>query len=167
MESILVAYFMRRGHRHSASQRVADDIATALLEKEYSSVEFPITPIESYPVENPSEFDAIVRMEKSRHLRPQLTHKVGLWKQYETVILVAPNWDGDIPMGVYSFLDDYDFSGKKIIPVIVHSGDGGESIRESIRKYMSGCDVYDGVDISSDEANDDKEVAKVVAAAIQ
>ncbi len=167
MESILIAYFMRKGHRHSASQRVADDIATALLEKEYSSVEYAITPIEDYPVENPSEFDAVVRMEKARHLRPALTHRVGLWKNYKTVIIVAPNWDGDMPMGVYSFLDDYDFNGKRIIPVIVHSGDGGVAIRKALRDYMPMCDVLDGVDIAHDEANDDREVARVVAATLQ
>lgn len=157
---------MRKGHRHSASQRVADDIATALLEKEYSSVEYAITPVESYPVEDPAEFDAVVRMEKARHLRPSLTHKIGLWNNYSTIIIVAPNWNGDMPMGVYSFLDDYDFGGKRIIPVIVHCGDGGEEIRENLRKYMPMCDVYDGVDIAGDEANDGKEVARVVAATI-
>ena len=156
MESILIAYFMRKGHRHSASQRVADDIATALLEKEYSSVEYAITPIEDYPVENPSEFDAVVRMEKARHLRPALTHRVGLWKNYKTVIIVAPNWD-----------DDYDFNGKRIIPVIVHSGDGGVAIRKALRDYMPMCDVLDGVDIAHDEANDDREVARAAAATLQ
>ena len=33
-----------------------------------------------------------------------------------------PNWWADLPMAVYSFFDEYDFSGKTIIPFNVHNG---------------------------------------------
>lgn len=166
MDNILIAYFVRKSHASSFSKRVADDIAAALLEKGRASVEYAMTPVESYPVDNPAEFDQIVRLEKTNHLRPALTHRVGRWNDYKTIIIVAPNWDGDYPMGVYSFLDDYDFSGRRIIPVVVHNGDEGKTIRQEVREYMSEADVFDGVDIPQGSAVDPQAVAKVVATAI-
>ena len=41
--------------------------------------------------------------------------------------MVYPVWWYTVPMPIYSLLDEYDFSGKTIIPVIAHAGsrDGG------------------------------------------
>jgi len=35
-----------------------------------------------------------------------------------------PNWWGDMPMILYSFLDDYDMSGKTIVPFVTSGGSG-------------------------------------------
>lgn len=159
-DNILIAYYMHKGHSTSTSRRIADDIATGLLEKEYSSVEFAITPVEEFPTHN-RLFEEQVKMEKKNHFRPTLTGRVGKFDTYDTIILVAPNWYGDVPMGVYSFLDEYDFAGKRVFPVICHGGDGGAEIREAIRKYLPKADVADGVDIP-DSVEDDKEVKEAV-----
>ena len=42
--------------------------------------------------------------------------------QYDTVLLGYPNWWASIPMPVASFLEEYDFSGKTIIPFCSHGG---------------------------------------------
>lgn len=45
-------------------------------------------------------------------------------EEYDTIFLGFPNWYGDMPMAVYSFLDEYDLAGKKIY-LFNSSGGGG------------------------------------------
>ena len=40
------------------------------------------------------------------------------------IFLGYPNWNVDLPMPLYTFLEQYDFSGKTIIPFTVHGGSG-------------------------------------------
>lgn len=42
--------------------------------------------------------------------------------QYDTVFIGYPNWWASIPMPVASFLEEYDFSGKTIVPFCSHGG---------------------------------------------
>ena len=35
-----------------------------------------------------------------------------------------PNWWGDLPQAVVTFLEEYDFSGKNILPLCTHEGSG-------------------------------------------
>lgn len=56
--------------------------------------------------------------------RPELKTKIApeKWKEYGTVIIGYPNWWASIPMPVATFLESYDFSGKKIVPFCSHGG---------------------------------------------
>lgn len=164
-DKILIAYFQQKNHNNSRCKQIAGDISTALLEKEYSSVEFAIRPVEEYPADK-AEFEAIVKQEKESHYRPALVGKAGRFDDYKVIILVAPNWYDDVPMAVYSFLDEYDFGGTTIIPVICHGGGGGKQVAEEIRKYMPMVFVRPGVEID-DVAEDGKEVAEIVKQTIE
>ena len=46
------------------------------------------------------------------------------FEQYDIIILGYPNWWADLPMPVYTFLEEYDFGGKTIIPFVTHGGSG-------------------------------------------
>ena len=37
---------------------------------------------------------------------------------YNVIFLGYPNWYGTMPMLMYTFLEEYDFSGKTIIPFV-------------------------------------------------
>ncbi|MDE6143646.1 MAG: hypothetical protein K2F94_06190 [Muribaculaceae bacterium] len=163
-DKILIAYFEQKNHQNSKCRRVADDISTALFEKEYTCTEFSITPVESYPVDNREEFDRIVHDEIENDARPSVLGGPGAFYQYHVVVLVIPNWFDNAPMAVYSFLDMHDFADKVVIPVVCHSGDGGEAIRESIRLYMPMADVLTGADVVSDA--DDSHIVDGVAAQV-
>ena len=78
----------------------------------------------------PAEYNAMADMAKAQRdngEHPALTSKIENLADYDTVFLVYPVWWYTVPMPIYSLLDEYDFSGKTIIPVITHegSGDGG------------------------------------------
>lgn len=78
----------------------------------------------------PAEYNAMADMAKAQRdndERPALKSKIENFADYDTVFLVYPVWWYTVPMPIYSLLDEYDFSGKTIIPVITHAGsrDGG------------------------------------------
>ena len=60
--------------------------------------------------------------EQDENARPEMTEHIENLDQYDTVFIGYPNWWADLPMAVYSFFDEYDFSGKTIIPFNVHNG---------------------------------------------
>ena len=60
--------------------------------------------------------------EQDENARPELTSHIENLDQYDTIFIGYPNWWADLPMAVYSFFDEYDFSGKTIIPFNVHNG---------------------------------------------
>lgn len=62
--------------------------------------------------------------EKRANARPELSSHIEDLDRYDTIFLGFPNWWGDMPMAVYSFLDEYDFSGKTIVPFVTSGGSG-------------------------------------------
>lgn len=75
----------------------------------------------------PSDYDELVdygREEPDEDSRPTLSSHVENMDEYDVVFLGYPNWWFDMPMAVYSFLDEYDFSGKTNIPFCTHGGSG-------------------------------------------
>ncbi len=159
-DKILVAYFIQKGKETSGSKKVADMIVAALKEKGHDSTQFAITPTEIYP-EDKANFELVTRLEKDNRHRPEIVDKVGKMQDYKYVVLVAPNWYDDVPMAVYKFFDEYDFGGKRVVPVINHDGTGHDKVRESIRHFLPHTWVTEGVGITA--ASDD---AAAVAEAI-
>jgi len=98
--------------------------------------------------------------------RPQLTAKVENMDQYDTIILGYPCWWGLPPMAVFTFLDSYDFSGKKIVPFCSHEGSGmGGSLRQ-LKLSVPDADITSGVAIHGAAASHcDREVAAIIAQA--
>ncbi len=64
--------------------------------------------------------------EKAERARPQLLYHVDNMEDYDIVFLGFPNWWYTVPMAVHSFLEEYDFSGKTVVPFVTH-GTGGLS----------------------------------------
>lgn len=74
-----------------------------------------------YPT-NGGELIDYAAQEQDENARPELTSHIENLDQYDTIFIGYPNWWADLPMAVYSFFDEYDFSGKTIIPFNVHNG---------------------------------------------
>ncbi len=74
-----------------------------------------------YPTDGGELIDYAAQ-EQDENARPELTSHIENPDQYDTIFIGYPNWWADLPMAVYSFFDEYDFSGKTIIPFNVHNG---------------------------------------------
>ena len=84
---------------------------------------FRIETVEEYPLGHDPLVDQAAD-EQDENKRPKLLNHVDNFEQYETIILGYPNWWADLPMPVYTFLEEYDFGGKTIIPFVTHGGSG-------------------------------------------
>ena len=75
--------------------------------------------------------------------------------QYATILLGYPNWWGDMPMPLYTFLEENDFAGKTIIPFTVHGGSGFSNTVDTIAQLQPDAQVSsDGLSISRNDVAD-------------
>ena len=110
---------------------------------------FSILTTEQYPDNYDDTLDA-AQAEKCS--RPELASHIDSLDSYDTVFLGYPNWWGDMPMAVYSFLDEYDLSGKTIVPFVSSGGSGFSSTIRAIENAEPDATVLEGLSISASRA---------------
>ena len=70
--------------------------------------------------------------------RPEIAGTVADMASYDTVIVGFPIWWGVAPRIIETFLESYDFSGKKIIPFCTSGGSGVGRSDTALHKNVSG-----------------------------
>lgn len=120
---------------------------------------FRIETTEDYPLDHDPLVDQAAD-EQDENLRPELQDHIEDLGQYDTVILGFPNWWADLPMPVYTFLEEYDFSGKTIIPFVTHGGSGFSGTEDTITELQPDAAVSDNTLSLSrgDVANSEEEI---------
>ena len=87
--------------------------------------------------------------EKAENARPELAGQIENLEDYDVIFLGYPNWNADLPMPLYTFLEQYDFSGKTIIPFTTHGGSGFSRTIQTIQELQPGATIVeDGLSIS-------------------
>ena len=85
--------------------------------------------------------------------------------EYSTVILAYPNYWGTMPMAVFTFLENFDFSGKTILPLCTNEGSGMGGSERDIKRTCPSANVGSGLSvIGSEAANAGSRVKKWLAA---
>lgn len=108
---------------------------------------FSIETVKQYP-EMYRPTTEVAQEEQNDNARPELKTTVPNMDEYENIVLIYPMWWGDMPMGVWTFLESYDFSGKTIYPISTHLGSGMGSSIATIQKLVKGADIKDGLEVS-------------------
>ena len=85
------------------------------------------------------------REDRRENARPKLVSLLQSLDNYDDIYLGYPNYWGTMPMVVYTFLEAYDFTGKKIHPFCTHEGSGLSSTEQDIRKTAKGAEVTKGL----------------------
>lgn len=81
--------------------------------------------------------------------RPELKTRIADMTRYGVIFLGYPNWWGTMPMPIASFLEQYDFSGKTIVPFASSGGSGpGRSVADIIRLCPSAI-IAEGLAVRS------------------
>ena len=84
--------------------------------------------------------------------RPELISMPASIEEYDTVILAYPNYWGTMPMAVFTFLENFDFSGKTILPLCTNEGSGMGGSERDIKKTCPGAVVKRGLAVTGSEA---------------
>lgn len=104
---------------------------------------FPIVVTEPYP-DNYDECLDRAADEKAENARPKLADHLNNIDDYDVVFLGFPNWWYTVPMVVFSFIEEYDLSGKTIVPFCAH-GTGGiaGSVRDMTAALPDSAEVLE------------------------
>lgn len=118
---------------------------------------FRIETKEKYPLEHETLVNQ-AKEEQNEEVRPELATHIENVEQYDIIFLGYPNWWGDMPQPLYTFLEEYDFSGKTIIPFNSHGGSGFSNTIEEIKKLQPNATVKDdGLSISRNDVADSEQ----------
>ena len=101
---------------------------------------FRIETVQQYPLEHEALVDQAAQ-EQDADARPELATHIENLEQYDTIFLGYPNWWGDMPQALYTFLEEYDFSGKTIIPFCPHGGSGFSRTESTIAELQHDATV--------------------------
>ncbi|MBD5104838.1 MAG: flavodoxin [Ruminococcaceae bacterium] len=158
---ILVAFFSRADENYGVGyiEKGNTHIIADMIAEEIGADSFEIVRVTPYP----EEYDACTdeaQQEKNANARPELTAEIENFGDYDTVFLGYPNWWGDMPMPVYTFLESYDFSGKTVIPFCTHAGSGLSGTVNTLKSKLNGATVLDGLAIAGTTAQNDQDNAK-------
>nr|WP_314466342.1 flavodoxin [uncultured Clostridium sp.] len=129
------------------------------IQKQIGGDSFQIITEKSYPVDH-KEASAIAEEEMRSDVRPALTTHVENMDDYDVVFLGYPIWWYIEPMAIRTFLEDYDFSGKTIIPFCTSLGvDVNESV-ENIKKLCPDATVLDGLRLSTGQEDVSEDISE-------
>lgn len=151
----LVVYFSRTGENYGVGEiSVGNTAMMADYIAEYTSADkFEIVPVKPYP-NNYQETVDIATEERNSNARPEYVGDIDI-AYYDIIFLGYPIWWSDMPMIVYSFLDNHDFSGKMVIPFNTHEGSGSSGTYQKLQSELSGATVRDGLALSGSTARTD------------
>ncbi len=135
--NVLIAYFSWSGNTRGIAEEIQRQTGADIFE---------ITPVEPYSDDYNTVLDEAQR-DQNEQARPELSEHIEDMSQYDTIILGYPNWWASIPMPTASFLEEYDFSGKTIIPFCSHGGGRFGQSLTAIAKLAPDAEMGDGLSV--------------------
>lgn len=158
--NILIAYFTADENREvdavtSASLTTVDGAEKGrvravadMIAAETGGTLFSIQTSVGYPSDGGELIDYAAE-EQDQDARPELTVPIENLEGYDTVFIGYPTWWYDMPQVLYSFFDEYDFTGKTLIPFNVHNGSRFSGTISTIQELEPGAAVIeDGFTVS-------------------
>lgn len=169
MTKVLTVYYSRKGENYFGgsirsiakgnTERVAEFIRNAT-----GSDIFELETVREY-AKDYHECTVEAKTEKKNNARPALKKLPDSIDEYDVIFLGFPNWWGTAPMPVFTFLDAFDFSGKKIVPFCTNEGSGMGTSEKDIRNECPGAIVAKGLSIRGSDAENRE--AQAAAFALQ
>lgn len=114
---------------------------------------FRIEPQTPYPTDH-STLVSLAYQEQSNNARPAIAAQIANFADYDTVFVGYPIWWSDLPQILYTFFDEYDFSGKTIIPFSTHGGSSFAGTPATIRGLEPEATMLEGLTISRNNIQD-------------
>ena len=142
---ILIVYFSETGNT---------EILAELIHEQVGGDMFRIEPVTPYP-QGEELFD-YTKAEQDNDERPEISGSVENMEQYDTVFIGYPIWWYEVPQIIKTFLDDYDLSGKKVIPFNTHEGSRDGGTYDYIAEQEPDAEVLEGLPIRGGDMQKDQ-----------
>ena len=148
----LVAYFSHTGENYNVGY--IEEGNTHIIAQMISNVTgadlWEIAPLKPYPV-NYNECIDVAKKELNANARPAIQGDINI-EEYDVIFLGYPNWWGDMPMPVYTFLEKHDWAGKTVIPFCTHEGSGLSGTEKRVAGVCKGAAVGKGLAVKGTTA---------------
>ncbi len=154
-QNILIAYFslpLNDGVDTvaRASRKASDDgtfgnvrFMANVIQENVGGDLFSIETVQEYPMDSMDDLLEFAYEEKAENARPELSTHIDNLDDYDVVFIGYPNWNADLPMPMYTFFEEYDFSGKTIIPFVAHGGSRASRTVDTIAELEPDATVID------------------------
>lgn len=151
MAKQLVVFYSRKGENYFPDGIRSVEIgntayAAQFIQDALQADLFEIETVKPYS-ENYKECCAQAVAEMKAKLRPEITAYVPDISGYDTIFVCYPNWCGTAPMCVFTFLEHYDLTGKKIVPLCTNEGSGMGYSETSLKEACKGAQVVAGLSV--------------------
>lgn len=147
----LIAYFSRADENYVGGtlknlETGNTEIAAKILGGLTGAALFKIEPLVPYAADY-NTCIAQAQDDQRRDARPELKAYPDSLDGYDVIYLGYPNYWGTMPMAVFTFLERFDFTGKRIRPFCTHEGSGIGRSEQDIRRLCPHAIVEKGLAI--------------------
>ena len=158
-EKVLVAFFSRAGENYfpggmKVIEKGNTHIAAEMVAELTGGDLFEIKSAEGYS-DVYKECVTKAKQEYDSNARPALVEDKDI-AIYDRIYLGYPNWCGTMPMPVWTFLENHDFSGKELCPFCTNEGSGLANSVADIEKLVSGAEIKSGLSIIGSQVQEAK-----------
>lgn len=156
----LIAFYSRAGENYFGGQyrRIAvgnTEKAAQIIAEAVGGALFKIQQKIPYA----EDYQICIRQAKAdqqANARPELEMLPDSLEDCDEIYLGYPNYWGDLPMAVYTFLEAFDWTGKTIRPFCTHEGSGLSGTEQKIARAAKGAKVAPGLAILGSRVEEDK-----------
>lgn len=138
--------FIEKGNTHIAAEMVAEICGGDLFE---------IKSVEGYSYAY-KECVAKAKQEYDTNARPELAEDKDV-SAYDVIYLGYPNWCGTMPMPVWTFLENHDFTGKMICPFCTNEGSGLANSIGDMEKIVPSAEIRPGLSMKGSQVQEAKD----------
>ena len=138
MSNTLVAYFSAGGTTKKAAAKVAEAAGADLYE---IRPKVPYTDADLNWMDKKSR-SSIEMSDKS--FRPEIAGNDAHREKYDTILIGFPIWWYTAPTIINTFLEQYDLTGKIVVPFATSGGSGMGGTNNDLRPSCKGADLRDG-----------------------
>ena len=156
----LVVYFSHTGENYGVGviKEGNTAIVAKMIAEETGADTFEIVPAKDYP-EGYKECCDVAKEEQRKNARPAYKGDIDT-SSYDTVYIGWPVWWGDLPMCMYTFLENHDLNGKTVVPFTTHAGSGLANANSAMKKAYPKATVKQGLAVSGSTAQNNRSTAK-------
>ena len=144
MKKPLVLYFSVYGSAKTTAEEIARQTDADIMEIE------PAVPYDS----DRNHYNALARYAKREHdedMRPAIKNRLPI-DEYDTIFIGYPMWWYTFPMIIYTLFEQYDFSGKTVIPFNTHMGSGDGGTYKTVKELCPNSKVLPGLPVEMSDA---------------
>ena len=158
MTKQLVVYYSRKGENHMPDgiqvlEKGNTEYAAEFIAKALGADLFEIDTVKPYAA-NYRECCMEAVAEVKANARPEIKAYLEDISGYDTIFVCYPCWCGTAPMCIFTFLEHYDLTGKKIVPLCTNEGSGLANSVKDIEKSCPGAFVASGLSIQGHTCKD-------------